>query len=92
MTGGELALACMLDAVAGDPRWFPHPVRWMGFIINWCDRCVHRFLLSPVKQRMAGLLLAIGLPSAAYAAGTGLIQFAGSIDVLWGSVATVLLA
>ncbi len=92
MTGGELALACMLDAVAGDPRWFPHPVRWMGSVINWCDRCVHRFLLSPVKQRMAGLLLAIGLPGAAYAVGTGLIQFAGSIDVLWGSVATVLLA
>ncbi len=92
MTGGELALACALDAAVGDPRWFPHPVRWMGFIITWCDRCVHQLLLSPAKQRMAGLLLAVGLPSAAYVAGTGLIQFAGSIDALWGSVATVLLA
>ena len=24
------ASICLLDWVAGDPEWFPHPVRWMG--------------------------------------------------------------
>lgn len=28
-----LASACLLDALAGDPEWFPHPVRLIGFAI-----------------------------------------------------------
>jgi len=92
MTGGELATACILDAAVGDPRWFPHPVRWMGSIINWCDRRVYQLLLSPAKQRMAGVLLAIALPAGAYAIGALLVWLGGSIDPLWGSLVTVLLA
>ena len=38
MTGGELAVACLLDAAIGDPRWLPHPVRWMGALVDWYDR------------------------------------------------------
>ena len=92
MTGGELAVACLLDAAVGDPRWFPHPVRWMGTVVNWCDRRVHQFLLSATKQRIAGVLLAVALPAGAYAAGALLIWFGNSIDPLWGSAGTVLLA
>ncbi|MDP1946276.1 MAG: adenosylcobinamide-phosphate synthase CbiB [Nitrospirota bacterium] len=92
MTGGELAAACMIDAAVGDPRWFPHPVRWMGIIVNGCDRFVHRLLLSPFKQRMAGVLLAIVLPTGAYVAGALLIWLGGSIDPMLGSVVAVLLA
>lgn len=92
MTGGELAAACIVDAVAGDPRWFPHPVRWMGIIVTCCDRLVHRLLLSPFKQRMAGVLLAAALPTGTYVAGTLLIWLGGSIDPLLGSIVTVLLA
>lgn len=92
MTGGELAVACLLDAAVGDPRWFPHPVRWMGSIVDWCDRRVHRVLLSPAQQGMAGVFLAVVLPAGAYAAGVLLIWFGNSVDTMWGSVATVLLA
>lgn len=92
MTGGELALACVIDAAMGDPRWFPHPVRWMGILVGWCDRRVHQLLLSPAKQRMAGVLLAVVLPTGAYAAGALLIWFGSSIGPLWGSLVTVLLA
>ena len=92
MTGGELAMACLLDAAVGDPRWFPHPVRWMGLIVVWCDRRVHRLFLSPAKQRLAGVLLAVVLPAGAYAVGAMLIWFGTSVDPLWGSAVTVLLA
>jgi adenosylcobinamide-phosphate synthase len=92
MTGGELAVACVLDAAVGDPRWFPHPVRWMGSLVNWCDQRVHKVLLSPAKQRLAGVLLAVALPAVAYAAGALLIWFGSSIGLLWGSAVTVLLA
>ncbi len=92
MTEGELAMACLLDAAVGDPRWFPHPVRGMGAIVNWYDRRIHRLLLSFANQRIAGLLLAVALPSGAYEAGALFIWFGNSIDPLWGTVATVLLA
>lgn len=92
MTGGELAAACIVDAAVGDPRWFPHPVRWMGIIVNGCDRFVHRLLLSPFKQRMAGVLLAVALPTGSYAAGALLIWLGALIDPMLGSVVTVLLA
>jgi adenosylcobinamide-phosphate synthase len=92
MTGGELAVACLLDAAVGDPRWFPHPVRWMGAIVDWCDRRIYQLLLTPAKQRMAGVLLAVVLPVGAYAAGAMLVWFWSSVDPMWGSAATVLLA
>jgi len=92
MTGGELAAACIVDAAVGDPRWLPHPVRWMGLIVNWCDRFVHRVLLAPFKQRMAGVLLAAALPTGAYAAGALLIWCGNLVDPLLGTVVTVLLA
>ena len=92
MTGGELAVACVLDAAVGDPRWFPHPVRWMGSAVSWCDRRVHQLLLSPAKQRMAGVLLAVALPAGAYVAGALLIWFSSALGPLWGSAVTVLLA
>src|SRR5207249_2210741 len=49
-------------------------------------------LLSATKQRIAGVLLAVALPAGAYAAGALLIWFGNSIDPLWGSAGTVLLA
>jgi adenosylcobinamide-phosphate synthase len=64
----------------------------MGSIVNWCDRRVHQRLLSPAKQRMAGVLLAVALPAGAYAVGALLIWFGSSIGPLWGSAVTVLLA
>lgn len=92
MTGGELAVACFLDAAIGDPRWLPHPVRWMGFLIDRYDRRVHQLLLSPAKQRIAGVLLAVTLPVGVYAVGALLIWWGNSIDSLWGSAVAVLMA
>jgi adenosylcobinamide-phosphate synthase len=64
----------------------------MGSIVDWYDRWVHQLLLSPNKQRMAGVLLAVILPTGAYAAGSLLIWFGSSFDPLWGNAVTVLLA
>ncbi|MEP6959176.1 MAG: adenosylcobinamide-phosphate synthase CbiB [Nitrospirota bacterium] len=92
MTGGELAVACLLDAMVGDPRWFPHPVRGMGALVNWCDERVYQLHLSPAKQRMIGMLLAFVLPGGAYAAGALLIWSGSSVGPLWGSLISVALA
>lgn len=85
-------MACLLDAAVGDPRWLPHPVRWMGLLVDWYDRRVYQLLLSPAKQRIAGVFLAVVLPAGAYGVATMLIWFGSSVDPFWGSAATALLA
>ena len=54
----EIWLAFLLDYIAGDPLWFPHPVRLMGKYISWWDRhAVKRWK----GQRFWGLCMAITL-------------------------------
>ncbi|NIQ01208.1 MAG: cobalamin biosynthesis protein CobD [Nitrospinaceae bacterium] len=55
---GQLALACVLDLLAGDPRIFPHPVRGMGrtaLILEWTTR---RWIPFPMA---AGAVTTLGL-------------------------------
>ncbi len=35
-----ILLAILLDLALGDPKWLPHPVRWMGFLINYLDQAL----------------------------------------------------
>jgi adenosylcobinamide-phosphate synthase len=92
MTAGELALACLLDALLGDPRWFPHPVRLMGRTIALFDRGIRRVAHGPAAERTAGIALALGVPSLAYAAGWLAIEWAGRIHASWRAALVVMLA
>jgi adenosylcobinamide-phosphate synthase len=92
MTGSSLLLACLLDALVGDPRWLPHPVRLMGRCAAWYERTVRLVTQGPAGLRMAGLALAIGLPIGAWAAGWGLIRLAGLVHPLAATGAEILLA
>ncbi|MEW6544993.1 MAG: adenosylcobinamide-phosphate synthase CbiB [Nitrospirota bacterium] len=84
MTAGTLALACLADAVAGDPRWLPHPVKLMGLVITWCDERVRPHCAGPAAKRLAGIALAVGLPASAYALGWLAIELAGLVHDLLG--------
>jgi adenosylcobinamide-phosphate synthase len=37
---GMLLCAWLLDALIGDPRSLPHPVRWMGSLIAWLEKAL----------------------------------------------------
>ncbi len=92
MTGVELLLAAALDVVAGDPRWLPHPVRGMGLVIAWYDDRVRNFCRSDQSLQIAGACLALGLPTAVYAAATWLITQATTFSPLLGQVVGISLA
>ncbi|MEK7306152.1 MAG: adenosylcobinamide-phosphate synthase CbiB [Nitrospirota bacterium] len=47
-------LAFILDLIFGDPQWLPHPVRWIGKVIN-CLELVLRKTRLPLK--VSGLFL-----------------------------------
>jgi adenosylcobinamide-phosphate synthase len=52
----EFIVGAAVDLVLGDPRWMPHPVRWMGAVIDWLERvCSSVFGLR--HRRLAGVVL-----------------------------------
>ena len=56
--------AVLLDLVLGDPRWLPHPVRWMGRTISALEPFLRRaFPKTHTGERIAGgalvLLMAV---------------------------------
>jgi adenosylcobinamide-phosphate synthase len=48
-----LLSACLLDILFGDPRWFPHPVRGIGWLASRMEQFTCRL---PVSERNSGRL------------------------------------
>ncbi len=46
MTRRQLTLAYALDLLIGDPDWFPHPVRWFGWMVRAGERWLQRDQVS----------------------------------------------
>ncbi|MCP9470572.1 MAG: adenosylcobinamide-phosphate synthase CbiB [Nitrospira sp.] len=92
MTAGDLLLAAVLDALMGDPRLSPHPVRLMGRCIAWCDEFLHARCRGSKGLLIAGVCLALGLPLGVFGMSAMLIGLAERLDSLFGSVVTIWLA
>ncbi|MCA1958357.1 MAG: adenosylcobinamide-phosphate synthase CbiB [Nitrospira sp.] len=92
MTAGALLLAAALDALMGDPRSLPHPVRVIGRCIAWYDKFVWARCRSSRGLLVAGIGLAVGLPACVFGLSAGLLSLAERLGGLVGSVATIWLA
>ncbi len=56
----QLLLAFILDVTFGDPFWMPHPVRWIGRLIERLeDKLYPSPVISPRIARMRGLILVV---------------------------------
>lgn len=89
MTGGELLMASALDAIVGDPRWAPHPVRVIGRGIASIDRRIRTICRSAMGLRIAGICLAGGLPCMVYVVGAILIEEAEGLAWWFGSALSI---
>ncbi len=49
--------AFIMDLFWGDPRWFPHPVRGIGWLIQRGESRLRRFASSPMTEKIAGGVL-----------------------------------
>jgi adenosylcobinamide-phosphate synthase len=92
MTPGTLLLACTLDAVLGDPRWLPHPVRLMGRTIVWYEQGVRRVAAHRTGELVAGIVLALGLPVVSYSLAWLAIEWSGRVHEVAGKGVEVFLA
>lgn len=87
-----LPAAYLLDAVAGDPEWFPHPVRLMGLAISRGERALRKPDQSPARAFTAGATLSIGLVAAAYTSTWFALRLANRQSKALGSALEVALA
>lgn len=86
----QLGAAYMVDLVVGDPPFLPHPVRWIGRLINWVEAVLYDDRVSPRMQRAAGAvfwaLVMLGVTSGALAM-LGLFEhmhkLLGEIAMIW---------
>ena len=63
-----LLSALALDALIGDPRWLPHPIRLMGWLTGLLDRALNRERLGVAARVFLGavaVLLVVGVSAVA---------------------------
>lgn len=89
--GFKFLAVCLLDVVLGDPRWFPHPVRLLGAVIQWCDQLMNYLCQRPMGKRMAGMVLALGLPYGSYVMVREVIGFMDSLNEALGMITWIVL-
>jgi adenosylcobinamide-phosphate synthase len=58
--------AYLLDCVAGDPEWLPHPVKIIGKAIECGEQVLRKPGQSPATELLAGGFLSLSLIAAAY--------------------------
>lgn len=76
----------LLDAVMGDPRWLPHPVRGIGCLIASGERSLNRG--RPVVRVMAGAVLTLWVVAITAGVAWALVAGAGLLHPLLGDLVT----
>ncbi|WP_201262523.1 adenosylcobinamide-phosphate synthase CbiB [Gloeocapsopsis dulcis] len=88
-----LVLAAFLDYLIADPWGFPHPVRVMGWAIARFNKIVWKYFNSQLTQRLAGIILGIGLITGSGLVGWLIVQATKLIHPSLGTVVeSILLA
>jgi adenosylcobinamide-phosphate synthase len=86
-----LPAAWLLDQVAGDPEWIPHPVRLMGFAITRGESAIRREDQSNNSELVAGAALTIALVASSYYFSRQAIRFANRQSPALGGTVEFLL-
>lgn len=87
-----LAAAYLFDWIAGDPQWFPHPVRLIGRGIDEGERVLRRPGQTHAAELAAGGVLTLGMVVVAYLSTAKTIAWMKERDRRLGFVAETLLA
>jgi adenosylcobinamide-phosphate synthase len=87
-----LAIAASLDYLVGDPWGWPHPVQGMGWLITQFNRVAFK-LSAPLAQRLAGVVLFLGLMGLSGGLGWAIARITHQIHPLLGlATESILLA
>jgi len=78
----------LVDGLIGDPHWLPHPVRGVGWLIQWGDRRLNRG--APWMRLALGGTLVVAVVSVTALAAWALGEGARQIHPLLGDLVTAL--
>jgi adenosylcobinamide-phosphate synthase len=81
-----------VDLLVGDPKWLPHPVRFIGYLISWAEKVFFDAKGSPAQQLLAGCALWLMVVLGVFGATAFLIGFLAFVDPRLGDLALVWLA
>lgn len=72
-------VAFLLDSLLGDPPHWPHPVRWIGHLINALKRPIRRVCQSERALKIGGGVLWLGVVGTTWLVSWGALWLMGSI-------------
>lgn len=78
-----LLMALAIDALLGDPRWLPHPVRLLGALTGALDARLNRARRSALDRMMRGLIAVIVVVGVAAFAGWAISVYATLLPFGW---------
>lgn len=87
-----LAAAYLFDWIAGDPEWFPHPVRLMGKCIEQGERGLRRHSQSTAAEFVSGGILTFAIVTASYLGTAQAIDWAQKRGRGFGFITETMLA
>lgn len=74
--------AVLLDALFGDPYWFPHPVRLIGMYIKTFETWTRSIAKSPKALKAAGILLTLSTVILSYGFTYVILRLAAGISTV----------
>jgi len=86
-----LSAAYLLDQIAGDPEWFPHPVRLIGLTVAQGEAVIRHPDQSDAVELACGAALTVAIVAATYYATTVAIRLAHRHSKVLGSFTETLL-
>ncbi len=88
----HLAAAYLLDLAAGDPRWMPHPVRWIGKLVTLIENLLYVDYDSPALLRVSGFVLWAVVIAAVLISSEAFIELSRQTSLLFGDIVMIWLA
>lgn len=84
----DICIAYILDLLIGDPHWFPHPVRFIGWLIVRTENILRKIIKShsnskisqALRERVAGVVLVIITASVTFLLVFSLLKLAGLLS------------
>ena len=89
--GTLLPSAYLLDQIAGDPEWFPHPVRLIGFAISRGESALRRPNQSVEIKFLPGAVLTLSIVGSTYWLTAAIMRSARLRSSLLGSATELVL-
>lgn len=83
-----ILFAYVLDLVFGDPRWFPHPVKGIGWLVNRLENPVRKIFSN---QRAAGIIFFVIIVSVIYGLTWHIIEAAKHFNEVLGLILSTII-